>query len=85
MKKILLISLLSLLATGCASSFQQAQVNCQQAGFKPGTEVFLSCIKSQTKPKVTFGPVTTPYRYESYGPRSLTCHQMGYHTVCDRF
>ena len=50
MNKILVLLLSGLLVTGCASSMQTAQQDCQKAGFTPGTELYLKCLTNQNKP-----------------------------------
>jgi uncharacterized protein YceK len=49
MKKIILAAAVVSLLSGCASSFKQAADDCRQAGFKPGTDMYLGCVNNKTK------------------------------------
>jgi hypothetical protein len=92
MKKIILATAVVLLLSGCASSFQQASTDCQKAGFKPGSDMYLGCINNQTKrtafEQYMINRASAPqvsYQYESYGPKTTTCHQSGSYITCSRF
>ena len=49
MKKIILAGMVVVSLAGCASNFKQAANDCKQAGFKPGTDMYLGCVNNQTK------------------------------------
>lgn len=91
MKRIVIISLVSIMFTGCASTMQQAQTDCQSAGFKPGTDLFLQCLNQQSKPgflqqymlkRATNPPA--PYQ-PAVAPQTTTCRQVGSSMVCNTF
>jgi uncharacterized protein YceK len=83
MKKIILVVLVILCTSGCASSFQRAANDCQAAGFKPGTDMYLTCVNNQTKrtafEQYMINRASNPPReytticQRSYVPGQITC------------
>jgi len=92
MKKIILAAAVVSLLSGCASSFQQAATDCQKAGFKQGSDMYLACVNNRTKrtafEQYMINRASAPqisYQSESYGPKTTTCRQSGSYVHCSTF
>ena len=89
MKKIIIAGAVIIQLVGCASSntMQTAMNTCQRAGFKPGTELYLTCINQQNKPgfleQYMLNRAANPSYYS--GPTTTNCIRTGNMVQCNSY
>jgi hypothetical protein len=90
MKRLITILVAGAVLTGCASratTMQTAMNTCQQAGFQPGTELYLKCINNQNKPSFLEQYMLKRAANPGYdsGPTTTNCMRTGNMVQCNSY